>query len=114
MASSCQGSQVVVEAAADSLSYSHGTFVALAMRAFHGPSDELWPDRYEIDLDELRSSGNHDDFMTHAVELFKEVGIVTALVASTATEDIRTHDRNEAIQRGLIVRLAKLANSLLK
>lgn len=82
------------------------------MQPFNGDSDELWPDRHEIDLDALRASSNHDDYMGHAVELLKEVGVLTTLVAGTGVDDAPLA-RNDAIQRGMLVRLSKLANSLL-
>lgn len=82
------------------------------MRAFEGEGDELWPTRHQIDIDALRAGSDPDAFMTDAVELFKEVASVATLVAATDTED-RDYERDEAIRRALLVRLAKLANSLL-
>lgn len=78
-----------------------------------GPADELWPDRHELDEDELRDQPSHDKFMFASVELFKELGIITTLIASSSERDDRGFERNDAIRRGLIVRVAKIANSLL-
>lgn len=84
------------------------------MKEFHGHNDPLWPPRHEVDASSLSSSGTYDDFMNNSVELFKELGILASLVAGTRREDdATTDDRNEAIRRGLIVRITKLAKSML-
>jgi hypothetical protein len=86
----------------------------LPLKEFHDHEDPLWPSRHEIDVDSLRESGTYDDFMNDAVELFKELAILCSLGAGVRREaDATTDDRNEAIRRGLIVRITKLAKSQL-
>lgn len=84
------------------------------MKEFRGHDDPLWPPRHELDVDALQTRGTQDDFMSDAVELFKEVGILASLVAATRPAGVETtDDRNEGIRRGLLVRITKLAKSLL-
>lgn len=73
--------------------------------------------RTEVDIEEIKKFNSGDQFMSLAVELFKEVNQITALLSCTYRLDQdgnpRKWTRNEAILGGLMVRIAKLQLALL-
>lgn len=65
-----------------------------------------------INIEEIKKYDSEDQFMSLAVELFKEVGQITSILSCTYRHDDynnpRKWTRNEAILSGLMVRLNKL------
>lgn len=70
-----------------------------------------------VDPEQIVRFTSEDDLMSLAVELFKEVGKITAILACAYRLDMdnrpRKWTRNEAIQGGLFVRLTKLQIGML-
>ncbi len=69
--------------------------------------------RVELNLDELKNSKHEGTFNNIGVELLKEAGSYTCVVASILPVDKRAWSRDEAILGGLLVRLYKLLSALL-
>jgi len=71
----------------------------------------------EVDRDKLLASQSEDDFMSLAVELFKEVIQMTSILACMYSRDEQLNPKNltrdEAILSGLLVRLMKLQIGIL-
>jgi hypothetical protein len=71
----------------------------------------------EVDHDKLLVSQSEDDFMSLAVELFKEVIQITAILGCMYSHDEQLKSknltRNEAILSGLLIRLMKLQIGIL-
>ncbi len=70
----------------------------------------------EVSEDVLSNLGSESDFMRVAVELLKEIGVITSYVISVIPTDRlgrrREWNRNEAILVGLLVRLSKLQQAI--
>lgn len=71
----------------------------------------------KIDEEELKQYSDEDKFNSISVELMKDVGQITAILASSYRMDeeynARLWNRNEAIIGGLMIRVAKLQMALL-
>jgi hypothetical protein len=71
----------------------------------------------EIDQEKLLRSESEDDFMSLAVELFKEVIQITAILGCTYSHDKQLNPkmltRDQAILSGLLIRLMKLQIGIL-
>ena len=78
---------------------------------------DLSLERVAVDEEQIRAFTSEDDFMYLAVELFKEIGKLTAYLAHACRLDgdgrPRKWTRNEAILGGLCVRLMKLEMGIL-
>lgn len=79
--------------------------------------DDFQIERVIVDTDVVANFRSERDFTALAVELFKEIGSLTGIVACTYGLDElnrpRKWTRNEAIHGGLMVRLTKLQIGLL-
>lgn len=79
--------------------------------------DDFQFEKTEINEEDIGKLDSEDDFMNLAVELLKEVGIITTVNACTFRFDEnnnpRRWSRNEAISGGLMVRITKLQSSFL-
>jgi len=73
--------------------------------------------RVLVDPDEVSKFTSEDDYMSLAVELFKEIGIITLLVAGLYRHDETgsptAWTRNDAIIGGLFIRLSKMQRGML-
>ena len=79
--------------------------------------DDFQFKKTEIDKEKIKKLDSEDDFMFLAVELLKEVGIITTVNACAFRLDEknkpRKWSRNEAITGGLMIRITKLQSSFL-
>jgi hypothetical protein len=79
--------------------------------------DEFQFEKTEINEEDIKKFDSENGFMHLAVELLKEVGIITTVNACTFRFDEnnnpRKWSRNEAISGGLMVRITKLQSSFL-
>lgn len=70
-----------------------------------------------VEVNTIKKFNNESQFMSLAVELFKEVGKITSILAcayrNTETSAPRKWTRNEAILGGLMVRVTKLSIGIL-
>ena len=70
----------------------------------------------KVDVEEIKKYDSEDEFMWLAVELFKEVSKITAILSCTyrlgEKGNPRNWNRNEAILGGLMVRINKLQISI--
>ena len=71
----------------------------------------------KVDEEELKQYSDEDKFNSISVELMKDVGQITAILASSYRMDeeynARLWNRNEALIGGLMIRVAKLQMALL-
>lgn len=73
--------------------------------------------RKKIDIEEIKKFDSEEDFMSLAVELFKEIAQITSVLSCIYRLDRkkkpRKWTRNEAILGGLMVRICKLQSGIL-
>lgn len=74
--------------------------------------------RTKVDIKEIKQYDSEDQYITLAIELFKEVAQITVIVTSIYNLDENNNpkkwNRNEAILGGLMVRISKLQRGMLE
>jgi hypothetical protein len=80
--------------------------------------NDLCISKIHINPLEIEKYNNEDDFMNLAVELFKEIGMITSILSHAYRMDKniqpRNWTRNEAILGGLMIRIVKLQIGMLQ